>query len=184
MEAWAAAAEHAAEHGAEAAHASLPFYADATFWVAVGFLVFIGAVARTAFKIVTTALDDRADRIRTQIDEAERLAADAEAAFADFEKRQTEADTAVKDIVAHAEQEAKRFAERSAAELQQSVRRREQQAMDRIAQVEAAAIADVRAQAADVSIAATRRLLVEQLTAQRANALVDAAIEDLPKKMH
>lgn len=184
MEAWAAAAEQAAQHGAEAAHASPPFYADATFWVAIGFIVFIAAVARTAYKIVTTALDERADRIRTQIEEAEHLAADAEAAFADFQKRQSEADAEVEVIVANAEQEAKRFAERSAAELEQSLKRREQQAMDRIAQVEAAAVAEVRARAAEISIAATRRLLVEQLTAKRANALIDAAIEDLPKKMH
>ena len=56
--------------------------------------------------------------------------------------------------------------------------------MERIAQAEKAAIAEVRGRAVDVAIEATRRLLAERMTPKQADALIDAAISELPEKLH
>jgi F-type H+-transporting ATPase subunit b len=180
MQAWAAetVAKTAAEHGSE------PFYATAEFWVGVCFIIFVVAVSRTAYRVVTLALDDRAEKIKNQIDEAARLAEEAQELLASYERRKHEAAAEAEAIIKHARREADRLTERTAEELKKALKRREQMAIDRIAQAEASAIADVRNQAADVAVQATRRILSTQVKGKSADALISAAIKELPEKLH
>jgi F-type H+-transporting ATPase subunit b len=182
MKAWAAetvaGAEAAAEHGHE------PFYASAEFWVAVCFVIFVAVVFRTAYRVVTLALDDRAEKIKNQIDEATRLAEEAQELLASYERRKHEAVAETETIVDHARREADRLSERAAEELEKALKRREQMAMDRIAQAEASAIADVRNQAVDVAVQAAERILAKEVKGKSADALISAAIEELPEKLH
>jgi F-type H+-transporting ATPase subunit b len=180
MQAWAAetAAHAAAEHALE------PFYATAEFWVSVCFVIFVVAVCRTAYRVITLALDDRADKIKNQIDEASRLAEEAQDLLASYQRRKHEAAAEAESIIEHARREADRLAERTAEELEKALKRREQMAIDRIAQAEASAIADVRNQAADVAFQATQRILSMQVKGKSADALISAAISELPEKLH
>jgi F-type H+-transporting ATPase subunit b len=57
-------------------------------------------------------------------------------------------------------------------------------AIQRIAQAEQQAAADVRAAAVDVAIAATERLLRDKLDGAKGDALIDQAIKELPGKLH
>lgn len=181
MEAWAS---EAAGHHAAAGHAAEPFYASATFWVGVGFVLLVVLTSRIVYRVVTVALDDRAEKIKNQIDEAARVAEEAQELLASYERKQKEAAEEAESIVEHARQEAARLGENAALELERSLARRRQQAMDRIAQAEASAIAHVRDHAIDVAMAATERLLSQKLKGKSADALIDAAIEDLPKNLH
>jgi F-type H+-transporting ATPase subunit b len=62
--------------------------------------------------------------------------------------------------------------------------RREDQALQRIAQAEQAAAHEVRAAAVDVALAATRQLLERKLDASVQSRLVDDAIRELPGKLN
>jgi F-type H+-transporting ATPase subunit b len=73
---------------------------------------------------------------------------------------------------------------RAAANLETAIALREQQALDRIAQSEAAAAKHVRDTAVDVALAATRSLLREQVGSGRSGALVEEAIAELPRRLH
>lgn len=176
MIAWAA--ETAAHHGAE------PFYAKAEFWVAVGFLIFVALVFRTAFRVITVALDERADKIKGQIDEAAKLAEEAQQLLATYERKQREAAEEAQTIIEQSRLEADRLAERAAEDLQRALKRREDLAIERIGQAEQAALAEVRGEAVSVAIAATRRLLTDEVSARRANAMIDAAIKEIPEKLN
>lgn len=178
MIAWAA--ETATDHG----HGAEPFYASAEFWVAVGFVVFVVLVARTAFRVIAVALDDRAEKIKNQIDEAQRLAEEAQQLLATYERKQREAAEEAEIIVEQARREADRLAERAAHDLERSLKRREELAVERIAQAETTAIREVKGLAVELAMEATKRLLVDHLSAKQSSALVDAAIRDLPKTLH
>jgi F-type H+-transporting ATPase subunit b len=179
MPAWAAAAAEAgAEHGAE------PFYLSAEFWVFVAFVVFVLLVGRTAFHVVTIALDDRAQRIKDQVDEATRLAEEAQQLLATYERKQRDAAAEAEAVVELARREADRLSDQAAQDLERSLKRREQLAFERIAQAEAGAIAEVRAKATEIALEATRRLLAERVSGERADALIDAAIDELPKRLN
>ena len=70
------------------------------------------------------------------------------------------------------------------ARLKASLERREKLAMDRIQMAEQQAVDQVRARAVDVAIAATRQVLADSLSASKANALIDDAINQLPDRLH
>lgn len=159
-------------------------FTDPTFWVALAFVAFAIAVARPVAKRVPQALDERARKIRGEIEEAEHLRAEAQELLSQYLRKQQQAAREVEDIVSLAREEAMRLAEEGRVKLEQTLARREQMALDRIARAEAQALAGVRDQAIDVSIEAARRLLADKLSPARAQALVQGAIEDLPKRLH
>ena len=76
------------------------------------------------------------------------------------------------------------MSEQAQTDLEQALKRREQQALQKIAQAEAEALEEVRNQAVDLALAASARLLAESLDDTKAASLLDEAIEELPGKLH
>ena len=157
---------------------------DPTFWVLVSFVIFVALVWKPGSKAVAQMLDDRADKIRSDLEKAAKLREEAQALFAEYQKKQRDALKDAEAIVAAAKAEAEALSKQAAADLEASLKRREQLALQRIAQAEAQATADVRAAAVDLAMAATRKILTDKLDAGRQDALVDAAIKELPGKLN
>lgn len=185
MSAWAAEQTHAETQatGPEAAHVE-PFYITAEFWVSVALALFLFLVLRRIIRLVVVALDDRAEKIRDRIEDASRLAQEAQALLVSYERKQRDAAEEAEAILAGARREAERFSVTAKEELERTLKRREAQAVERIAQAEKSAVADVRGRAVDLAMEATRRLLAERLTPKQADTLIDSAIAELPKKLH
>jgi len=161
-----------------------PFWAAPEFWVAVAFVILIALSGRAVVRLVTTGLDARAEAIRTRVDEAEKLREEAQELLASYQRKQRDAVEESDRMLERAREEAAKLGAQAARSLEQSVKRREQLAMERIAQAEAEAVREIRDAAADVAIEATRRVLAEKLSERKADALVDDAIKTLPGKLH
>jgi F-type H+-transporting ATPase subunit b len=86
-------------------------------------------------------------------------------------------------MLAQAEEESKRVRARAEADLEHALQRRERQALDRIAQAEAQAVAEVRNLAVDLAMNATRKILQERIGESQAAALADAAIAEVPRHL-
>ena len=158
---------------------------EAEFWVAIGFLVFLGllgwvGVHRTIGKV----LDDRADRIKAELDEARRLRDEAAALLADYQRKRQEAEGEAQEIVSGAKAEAERLAIEAKARIEEFVARRTKMAETKIAQAEAQAAADVRAAAADAAVAAAETILRQQTKGELAGRLIARGIEDVGKKLN
>lgn len=178
---WTAAA---AEQAHDAAHAAPAFYATPEFWVSVGLIILLVLIGKRAYRLVIVALDERAERIRNRLEEAQRLAEEAQALLATYERKQRDAAGEAEQILSDARREVDRLAESAAADLERALQRREELALERIAQAEQAAVDEVRTRAVDVAMQATQTLLVQKMTPKQSDALVDQAIADLPKKLH
>jgi len=153
-------------------------------WVAVAFVIFAVFAWWKIRGPILTALDDRAARIRDEIEQAKTLRDEAQHLLAEHKRKQRDAEKEAAEMLAHAKAEAKRLSEQAGFELEAALRRRQQQALDRIAHAEAEALAEVRAMAVDIAVAATRRILADKLDEAKAAELVDQAIKDLPEKLH
>lgn len=156
----------------------------AEVWLVLALVVLIAIAYRPAKRAILGALDGRAGRIRDELEEAQRLREEAQAALANFQRRQRDALGEAEEIIAHAKVEADRLRDHAAADLEETLRRREAMAIDRIAQAESAATAEVRGVAVDVAIAAAREVIGAQLDKSRADTLVDESIKDLPNRLH
>jgi F-type H+-transporting ATPase subunit b len=173
----AAAAETAAEHQGG-------IFSDPETWVAITWLLVVGFLAPKVFRSITAALDLRREKIRSRIEEAERLCDEAQELLANCQKKQRDALHEAEAIIAHAKAETERLARQSERELDDLLKRREQQAIERIDQAKAEVMRDVRNAAVDIAIEAARKLIAETLPAEKAGQLVDAAIKDLPNRLH
>ncbi len=159
-------------------------FSDPTFWTAVGFVIFVAAVARVVWRAATGALDARAAGIKSSIDDAAALREEAQAMLADYRRKQRGAEEEAEAVLAQAREEAARIAGEAERALEEALRRREQQALAKIAQAEQEALAEVRAHAVRVSAAAARTLIERHLDKPRADALVAESVESLPRRLH
>jgi F-type H+-transporting ATPase subunit b len=150
--------------------------------VAIAFVIFIVLVAWKGTKKLTAGLDQRADAIRKQLDETQNLREEAQAALASYQRQQRDALAEADDIVAQAKVDAERLKVQAEAVLTATIKRREEQAVERIAQAEATAIKDVRDQAIELAIGVATKIITEKMTKTVQNELVKDASEDLLKK--
>jgi F-type H+-transporting ATPase subunit b len=154
------------------------------FWVLVAFLLAVAFLVWKAGPTVTGGLDKRTLRIKSELDEATRLRDEAQRTLAEFQRKQRDAMKEAEAIVAQAKIEAERVAKTAERDLAASLERRQKQAVEKIALAETKAIAEVRALAVDVAMAATRRLLAEEISPARKSAMIDDAIADLSRRLN
>lgn len=150
--------------------------------VAIAFVIFVVLVAWKGTKKLTAGLDQRADAIRKQLDETQNLREEAQAALASYQRQQRDALAEADEIVAQAKADAERLKVQAETVLTATIKRREEQAVERIAQAEATAIKDVRDQAIELAIGVATKIITEKMTKTVQNELVKDASEDLIKK--
>ena len=158
---------------------------EAEFWVAVAFVVFVGTLAYfNVHQILVKSLDDRRERIKSELDEARRLKAEAEALFAPYQRKQQEAEQEAQAIIAGAKAEAERLAAEAAAKIEDFIARYTKMAEGKIAQAEAQAIADVRSAAAEAAAAAAETILTHTVKDKVADELIAKGIADFKDKLN
>ncbi len=157
---------------------------DAEFWVGLALLVFIGVMVWAKVPgMATKALDARAELIRAELAEAERLRKEAEALLASIRARREETERQAVDMLANAEVEAKRLEADARIRLDEQIKRRADLAERRIGQAEAQAAAEVKAAAAELATEIAAAVLAERLQARGADPLIDRAVGELAGKL-
>ena len=162
----------------------MEFLHEPEFWVAVAFVILVGLAGKKIVDAVGRMLDERGAKIRAELEEAERLRAEAEKLLADYQRKQREALRDAEAILGAAREEAARLRKEAEASLEAHLKRRERAAVEQIAQAEAHAVAAVRNRAIELAIGAAKLALAESLDAVRAGALIDQSLADLEKRLH
>lgn len=153
----------------------------AEFWVAVSFFVFMGILAYFGVhKKILGGLDARGARIKGQLDEAEKLRSEAAALLKSYEAKRIAAEKEAADIVAAAQEEAKRLEAEAKAKLDEFVKRRTEQAQLKIQQAEAQATAEVRSAAVDMATQAAAQILA----AGKADDAFVAGLAEVKKRLN
>ncbi len=158
---------------------------DPETWVAVAFVVLMVVFGYLGvFKSAMTALDHRADRIKAELADAERLKQEAAKVLADYKARSASAEREAQEIIANAKSEAERIATEAKAKMEDFVARRTKTAEGKIALAEAQALADVRAAAAEAAIQAASTILSQSVKGQVADDLLSKGITEVRQKLN
>ena len=160
------------------------FLHDPTFWVAIAFVVFVVLVFKPGRQAITGALDAKIAQIRGEVEEAHRLREEAQAALAAYQRQQRDATQEAEDLMNRARTEAESHRRQASAALQAVLQRQEAIAREKIAQAEAAAVAEVQRRAVEIAIAATSKLLEGRMSGAAGDALIDDSIRALPGRQH
>jgi len=162
-----------------------PLYLDPSFWVAVCVLGFLALLAwKGVHKLIGKALDDRSAKIADELAEARRLREEAQALLASYKRKQKEAEDLAEDIVAQAKHDAEVMAANARKDMTERLERRTAMAEAKIANAEAQALNEVRAKAADLSLAAAESLLRKDLKAADHASLVKDGISQMGKVLN
>lgn len=155
------------------------------FWVAVAFFLFVGLLIYYKVPdLIGKALDDRADAIKAELDEARRLRTEAEALLAEYQSKTKSAEEEAKSIVEQARREAELLTADTRKSLAEMLDRRTKLAEEKIARAEAQALSDVRSTAIDTAIEAAQRVLRTRVGSDGSAQSIDQSIRDLKSKLN
>lgn len=153
--------------------------------VTIAFLIFVGILLYVGVPgMVGKMLDQRAERIKGELDEAKKLREEAQTLLASFERKQKDVEAQARRIVETAKAESETSAAEAREALKRTVARRLKAAEDQIAAAENAAIGEVRNRAVAVATEAARAVIARELKTADADALIDAAIAEVGTKLH
>lgn len=157
---------------------------DATGWVSVAMLILIGIIIwKKVPQAIARSLDDRIARVRTDLDEARRLRAEAEALLADYRQKQADAARDADAILANARSEAETLVADAGRQAEALIARRTRMAEDKIAAAERAAADELRARTALLATEAARRIIAESADAATQARLAEQAIAELDGRL-
>ena len=157
---------------------------SAHFWVGAAFVVFVGILlAAGVHKFAWKALGDAGDKVRAQLDEANRLREEAQALLNRIQADRENAEALSKEILANAEDQAKRMHAEAQEKLAEQIQRRGELAERRIATAEAQAMAEVKAAAGELAAQMAEQVLASRIAGAKSDPLVDKAIGQLAGKL-
>ena len=158
---------------------------DASFFALVALIIFLGVAAYAgAFKAMGSGLDNRADRIRKELEQASQLRKEAEKLLAEYKQKRLDAEKEAESIIAAAKTDAEEFASETRRKLTESLERRSKQAEQKIAQAEAAAVKEVRNVATDLAIAASHHLAAEAAKGSKGAELISESINAVKNRLN
>ena len=147
--------------------------------IAGSFLLLIFLVKKYAWGNITSVLDERAEKISSDIDGAEEARKKAEVLASKREAELAGSRTEAKTIIENAKETAEKSKADILAEAKLEAGRLKEKANQEIAQNKAEALQSVKGDVADLTISLAEKILSKNLDSQAHKELIDQYIDQL-----
>ncbi len=161
----------AAEHGAE----------RVTLWKAVNFALLAGGLGYLLHKKGGAFFGGRTEQIQKGIAEAARIKTDAEARYAEMERRLEGLAAEIESLRKTAREESAAEGERVRQETGRELRKIQEQAGQEIAAAARAARQELQAHAAELAVRLAEQKIRQRMTPEIENQLVAATVRELER---
>jgi len=151
-------------------------YATQVFWLAITFTTLFIIMWKVAIPKIINVLEARQDKIDSQLNRAETLKKEAEAAMAAYEASLTEARTKAAATVTEAAAKIAELTHDSETELAQRLNKKLSDSEKAIDKAKNDALKDMRTVAVEVAQSATEKLIGETIDSGLVNKAVDDAL--------
>ena len=152
---------------------------DATFWVTISFIIFIGILVY--FKIpqkIKEILEQNILRIKSQINEAEKLKEDAKNILTEHERKISNSKNEVKEMINKASEEAEKNVIRVNEEFHNIMENRKKNAEERIRQLKNQAEKDIKNASVKIAIESVEKLIKNSLDKSKLDKIYSSSIEE------
>lgn len=157
----------------------------ASIWTLVALVIFLGIIVYLKVPaMITKSLDDRADKIRDELEEARKLREEAQQLLAEYQRKRKEAEQEASEMVAAAKHEAEAIVTDAKQKTEDYVARRTALAEQKIAQAEREAVNEVRSDAVEIAIAAAGKLLEDRIDGKAAATLFKSSLSEVKSRMN
>lgn len=157
---------------------------DTHVWYVFSFVIFAAVIAKFGFPALNAFFDARIEQIKKDLETAENLRVEAQEMLAQYQRKQRDAVKEAEKIIAKARENAELFREKAEKDLQDVMTRREAQLEDRLKRMEQNAINEIQAYAADLAVNAAAQIISEKLDKKADAKLVDNSIENISANIH
>ncbi len=148
-------------------------------WTLVAFAITLVVLKKYAFGPVQKMIDDRRDRIRQSIDEADSAREEARALLEEHRKLIGQAKNDADEILAEARKAADGLRERMRAETEEDRQRRIEETQRQIDQATQTAIGEIRQEVANLSLIAAEKITKKTLTEADQTRLIEEALNEI-----
>jgi len=152
---------------------------DATFWVAISFVIFVGLILY--FKIpekVKSLLDENINNIKKQIYNAEKLKEEAKLMLSGHEKKISNSKSEIKTMISDANELAEKNILKTNKEFHTLMESRKKNAEERIRQMKDQAFKDIKNASIKIAIESVGQLLKNSLDKSKLDKLFVASVEE------
>jgi F-type H+-transporting ATPase subunit b len=148
-------------------------------WTIVAFAITLWVLKRYAFGPVQKLIDDRRDRIRQSIEEADRAREEARKLLEEHRALIGQAKSQAEEILAEARKVADAQRERLRGEIEEDRQRRLEETQRQIDQATTQALGEIRREVASLSLLAAEKITRKTLTDADQQRLVDEALSEI-----
>lgn len=180
----APAAVDAAQGAAESVAGLDSLLDNAYTWIGLSFAIVVFLFVRYLMPAINKGLDARAQKIRDQLEQANRLRTEAQELLAQYKAEQEAMLKQAEEIVSTATRDAANIRARAAEELKTALERRSTQAQEKVARAEAEAIAGIRARIVETATESARTMLAEQAVGAADEQAIARAISSIETQIH
>ena len=152
---------------------------DATFWVAISFLLFI--LLLLYFKIpskVKNILDESIIQIKNQIDESEKLKEEAKNRLAENEKKLGNAKSEIQKMISEANEQAEKNIIRTNEIFHKQSEIRKKNIEEKIKQLKKQAIKDIKNVSVLIAFESINNLMINSLDKSKLDKIFNQSIEE------
>ena len=152
---------------------------DATFWVTISFLIFLGILVY--FKIpqkIKEVLEQNILNIKDQINEAEKLKEDAKNILIEQEKKISNSKNEVKEMINKANEDAEKNVIRVNKEFHNLMENRKKNAEERIRQLKNQAEKDIKNASVKIAIESVEKLIKNSLDKSKLDRIYSSSVEE------
>ena len=149
------------------------------FWTILTFLIVLYVLKRFAFGPIQAMLDERRNTIEADIDAAEQAREEAQTALSESRAALAESRKEATQIVESARRTAEEQRREALAELEAEKTRQVERARAEIDSERRRSLQEVKATLADLTVAATEKVVRKQLDEAEQKRLIDEALADV-----
>ena len=147
-------------------------YFDETAWVAIAFVIFIALVWRKASKAITGILDSRSLLIENELKEAKSLKEEALEELRKSLQSQKNISNEAEQIIKDAQDAAKKIREDANVSCSEIIKRREEQAKQKIMSLETEAVNNIKKITGSIIIESSKVFIESNLDKKENNNII------------
>lgn len=153
--------------------------ADELIWGTLSFFALLFVMWKFAYPGVKKGMEARTQRIRDNLDEAEKTKAEAETILSEYQRQLADAKSESSRIIEEARQTAEQMRRDLMARAEAEVNDLRQRTHQEIQAAQQRAVADLRAQVSELAIGAAEVVVQKSLDGDTSRALVERYIEQV-----
>lgn len=161
--------------------AELPFYAEVEFWVGMAFVLSVCVLFKPLGKFIRKAMQNRVNKVISDIEEAAKLRDDAQTLLADYQRSFINAEKEAHCIVENARKSVQNIKNNELAKLKIDLENKEKEANRRIAASNAKVAEEISSFAGTASVELANKVINNYLQSTDKTKLIDEAIAELDK---